>query len=516
MTDGAHTLIETLLEAGVDTCFANPGTSEMHFVSAVDAYPEMQGVLCLFEGVATGAADGYARMMRKPAVTLLHLGPGLANGLANLHNAKKAQTPVVNVIGDHATFHKPLDAPLNSDVEGTAAPYSHHVHTTHSAETVAPDTARAVAEARNNGGQIASLILPADAAWSPAPGKAAPRDPEPRAQVPDTRINAATALLHNGNRTGLILGAEACFGDGLTLAERLSTATGATLLMPYSSPRVERGRTRVPATRIPFPVDMAVSVLAEFEQLILIGSHEPVAFFAYPGLPSKICPPEADLLDLCHPTADVVDTLDRLCQATNAPDQARIPAPPDLPPAPSGPLTPESFADVVARALREDMILVDEGITSSRALFGKTCSSSRHDLLVNVGGSIGDGLPLALGAAIACPDRPVLSLNGDGSAAYTVQALWSMARYNTNITTVICANRTYAILKGEMVRVGAMPPGSNVRHDLLDIDRPTIDWVALAQGFGVPATRVDSAEGLAAELERGFDTPGPRLIEAVL
>jgi len=514
-TSGAHKLIATLLGGGIDTCFANPGTSEMHFIAALDDFPAMKSYLCLFEGVATGAADGFARMRGKPAVTLLHLGPGLANGLANLHNAKKAGSPVVNVIGDHATFHKQYDAPLNSDVEATAAPYSHHVHSSASVDDISTDTADAITAAISFGGQIAALILPADVAWNTSDADIVTPLPPSRSRVDPNTIEQIAQMLGTARKTGLILGGEACYGPGLIMAGQIAKASGATLLAPYATARRQRGKGIPPITRIPFPVDAAVELLAPFDQLILLGTTEPVAFFAYPGLPSRIIPGHATLSTLTKPTEDIADALHRLCTRLGAGAVAPETSRDNLPAEPHGPLMVDSFADVVARAIRPNTILVDEGITSSRAVFGRTAASPAHDTLVNVGGSIGAGLPLALGAAVACPDRPVLCLSGDGSAGYTLQALWTMAQNRLDITVVICANHTYEILRGEMIRVGAMSDNKRA-NSLLDIVSPRINWVDLAHGFGVPGTRVETAEQLAVEIERGFDAPGPHLIEAQL
>ena len=151
--NGAQSLLATFVNAGVEVCFTNPGTSEMHFVAALDSEPGMRAILGLFEGVVTGAADGYARMAEKPACTLLHLGPGLANGLANLHNARRARTPIVNVVGEHATYHRKFDAPLTSDIEGFARPVSGWIHVSESADGIAADAALAVLQAMGPPGQ---------------------------------------------------------------------------------------------------------------------------------------------------------------------------------------------------------------------------------------------------------------------------------------------------------------------------------------------------------------------------
>jgi len=513
---GAHCLIETLVNAGVDICFANPGTSEMQFVAALTDEPLLRPILNLFEGVVTGAADGYARMSGRPAVTLLHLGPGLANGLANMHNARKAGSPMINIIGDHTTFHKQFDAPLNSDVETTAAPYSQWVKTSQSVQSLQQDAAEAVRAAWSSNGQVASLILPADVAWTASDLPALSVDTVPADKASPDMIKAAIACLTNGKRTGIVLGGNALHGEGLDRAGRVALATGATLFSPYASARVQRGHGLPALNQIPFAIDLAVQTLAEFEQIILIGAKEPVAFFAYPGKPSKIIPESADLLPVALPTENIVAALDDICAGLNAGFERNDVKPSDIPRADSeAPITPDTLAAVIAASLVEGLILVDEGVSSSRGIYGASRAAPPHDMLVNVGGSIGDGLPLALGASVACPERPVLCVSGDGSAAYTLQALWSIAQHNLNITVVICANRDYSILKGEMVRVGAMSP-EDPPHPLLELRNPHLDWVKLSEGFGVRAVQCKSAGELASILHHELQTDGPVLVEALM
>ncbi|WP_238365658.1 acetolactate synthase large subunit [Mesobacterium pallidum] len=510
---GAHDLIETLLASGIDTCFANPGTSEMHFVAALDDYPQMDRVLCLFEGVVTGAADGYGRMTGKPAVTLLHLGPGLGNGIANLHNARKAGTGILNVIGDHATFHKGLDAPLNSDIEALAAACSDWVHTSPDAPSLAPDTRDAIAAAQARG--IASLILPADSAWSGSHGAGDAVPPASFPQVEAGMIAEAARWLGNGKKTGLVLGGALCHGEGLDLAGRITAHTGATLFAPYATGRLDGGAGRPTITRIPFPVDLAVAMLQGYDQLILLGAREPVAFFAYPGKPSRVVPEDCAILDLADRTMDLLAAAHALVAATGALETA--PETPDLqlPDAPDGPLTVPNLCATLTRALRPGHVVIDEGITSTRGFYELARTAPQHDFLINVGGSIGAGLPLTLGAATACKDRPILSLNGDGSASYTLQALWSMQREMLDVDVVICANASYQILKGEMERVGALDP-SKGPNPLLELDQPVMDWCAIARGFGLRATRVTTCAELAAALAPEDRPRGPQLIEAVM
>src|ERR1700689_4904765 len=231
--NGAESLVRTLVAGGVDVCFANPGTSEMHFVAALDRVEGMRCVLGLFEGVVTGAADGYARMTGLPASTLLHLAPGLGNGLANLHNASRARSPIVNVIGDHATYHKQYDAPLNADIEGIARAYSKFLRTSKSALEVAADGAAAVAAARTAPGQIATLILPADTAWNEGSGIAPAESVPPPSPVASAAVDGAAALLRTGKPTAIVIDGAALRRAGLVIAGRIAAATGATLLTPY-------------------------------------------------------------------------------------------------------------------------------------------------------------------------------------------------------------------------------------------------------------------------------------------
>ncbi|MBC6404390.1 MAG: acetolactate synthase large subunit [Rhodospirillales bacterium] len=514
---GSHLLLDLLLASGIDTVFGNPGTSEMHLTAAFAEYPEVEKVLCLFEGGATGAADGYARMSGKPAATLLHLGPGLANGIANIHNAKKACSPMLNIVGDHTTFHKHYDAPLNSDIEATARPYCQWVKTLSCSDRLAEDAAEAISAAISHGGQIASLIVPADIAWGPSAARTLPAPACHRKKLDVAILDAAVSRMRDakntGRKIGLIAGQEALFDEGLELAGQIAAATGATLFFPYASGRVQRGRGLPRTIRIPFPVDAAVDLLAPYDQLFLLGAPEPVAFFAYPGKPSRVVPEHADLIPVVSARDDVLAALRYIADRIGGQGIDRDATP--VPPMPSGALNPDRLMHTVANAIRENTLIVDEGVTTTRALLDRIGNAPRHDYLTNVGGSIGAGLPLALGAAIACPDRPLLCLSGDGSASYTHQVLWSMARHRLNVTVVICANHSYEILKGEMYRVGAMQPDGPA-NPLLELTDPRMDWVAIARGYGVDGLRCSTAEDLASAIDRGLDGPGPLLIEAAL
>lgn len=513
--NGADALIRTLVAGGVETCFTNPGTSEMHIVAALGRVPEMRSVLGLFEGVVTGASDGYARMAGKPACTLLHLGPGLGNGLANLHNAKRAEVPLINVVGQHATFHLRHDTPLKSDIEAIAKPFSKWLRTSRAASETGCDAADAITAARIAPGQIATLIIPADVAWSEG-GTVSPIHPLPVTPLPNTKaIEAAAAMLRSGQRTCLLLAGNALHGRGLAAAGRIAAATNCRLLAPYPFARLERGAGRPKVERIPYVLEQAVEFLKEIRQLILVGSAAPIAYFASPDKSSVMTSPECKIHVLAKPEEDGVGALEALSTglALRASDLAFEKA--TQPAAPSGEIAPHGVAQAVTAFLPADAIVVDESMTLGRGLMAATQGGPNHDWLANTGGSIGIALPLAVGAAIASDGRPVLCLSADGSGMYTAQALWTMARESLPITTVIFANRVYGVLKREFSYLGIGEPGPRTR-DLFEIGRPDLDWVSLAKGMGVPGSRPTSLEAFGKALRHGFESKGPTLIEVVL
>jgi acetolactate synthase-1/2/3 large subunit len=512
--NGAESLLQTLVACGVDVCFTNPGTSEMHFVAALDKQDGMRSVLCLFEGVVTGAADGYARMTGKPACTLLHLGPGLANGLANLHNARRARVPLVNVVGDHATYHRHLDAPLTSNIAGFAEPVSGWIRASESSQSVAADGAAAVTAAMTPPGQIATLILPADTAWGPASGPAKPTVAPRPVAPPHDAIDAAAQALRSGEPCALLMNGAALTEQGLVLANRIAAKTGAKLFADTFVTRIARGAGRVEIERVPYFGEQAAEVLAPYRHLILVATKAPVTFFAYPGKPSELTPAGCTAHVLATPAEDALAALEALCSAVDAPAAPRL-APAPRPTLPHGALTPQSAAQTLGALLPANAIIVNEAATSGFAIPAMTTDAPQHDWLDLTGGAIGQGLPTAVGAAVACPGRRVLALEGDGSGMYTVQALWTMAREKLDVTAVIFANRKYAILQVELLRVGAGNPGRKAM-DMLSLDRPDLDWVQLANGMGVPATRSTSAEEFNTQLARALATPGPSLIEVVL
>ena len=515
--NGAESLVATLVNCDVDVCFANPGTSEMHFLAALEN-PKMRSVLCLFEGVCTGAADGYYRMADKPASTLLHLGPGLANGLANLHNARRAGSGIVNVVGEHASAHLKYDAPLASDLDGIARPLSHWVRRTDSPYSLAGDAAATVAQARSRPGKIATLILPGDASWGDAgdAGAAAlPYLPHDRQLPSAATVDTIAQVLKSGEPTLIIFAGRSMRGECLELAGKLKAATGARIATQFFSARIERGTGRVPLERIPYAVPQALNFLKGFKHIVTVETGEPIAFFAYPTTPSLLKPDGCQVHQLIAPGGDSLAALEMLVDAVGAAKAQPVYQAREDKGAPSGKLEPVSIAYALAAALPENAILVDESLTTGRESLGLTAGALPHDVIQNMGGSIGYGTPVATGAAVACPDRRVFCMVGDGSAMYTIQSLWTQAREGLNVTTIIFANHSYNILKAEYANMDIGPPGPRALS-MIDIDKPRIDWVAMGTSMGVPSLRVTTAEDFTKAMVDSVNEPGPRLIEVLL
>ncbi|WP_116131357.1 acetolactate synthase large subunit [Tropicimonas sp. IMCC34043] len=511
--NGAESLVKTLLAGDVDVCFANPGTSEMHFVAALDLHPEMRCILTLFEGGATGAADGYFRMTGRLAATLLHLAPGFGNGYANLHNARKAHSAVLNIVGDHADYHLRYDAPLKGDIAGVTRSVSHWVRSSTDAASVAWDGADAIRAAMSGNGRIATLVLPANAAWDKAKGIASSRAPVPPQRPSKTLVAAAAAALWRPG-AALFVGGAALYGDLSRVAGQIAARTGCRLMSDYFVPRIERGAGAVDIECLHYPVLENAAILKDVSEIVLLGAGRPVAFFAYPDKPSTPEPAGCPILDLCAPDMDIAWTLKALADLTGA--EAVEPAllSLDLPELPQGAMSIENLGQALAALLPEDAVVVNESVTAGQPLADATRHARRHDWLNNPGGAIGEALPLAVGAAVGCPDRKVVVLTGDGSAMYTLQALWTMAREELDVTVVVLANRGYKILWGELANVGVEKPGETAAQ-MFDLTDPVLDWVSLARGHGVPAARAVDMSQFIAALREGLDRPGPYLIEAV-
>jgi acetolactate synthase-1/2/3 large subunit len=512
--NGAESLVHTLLKSGVEVCFSNPGTSEMHFVAALDRIPGMRCVLGLQENVVTGCADGYFRMTRKPAVTLLHCGPGLANGLANLHNARRARSGIVNCVGDQATYHRPYDAPLTADTEGWARGVSHWVRTSARAREVGADAAVAVQAARTAPGQIATLILPSDTCWDEGGVVAEPLPVPATPQAEMHAIRAAARVLREKKNVLVLLGGAMALTEAAQIeANRIAAHTGAKLLAETSNGRFQRGRGRLQLERVPYPADVAIERLKEVEHLILVGAKAPIGFFAYPNMPSKHYPEHASVTVLTRPEQDAEAALRALAEELGAPKAAMPDAGP-RPEAPRGAPSPEGLARLIGALMPEDCIVVDESVSYGRGFFPATHATPPHDWLQITGGAIGCGLPLATGAAIGGGGRRVLNLQADGSAMYTVQALWTQARERLPVTTLILSNRKYQILLGEYRNVGANP--GRTALDMMDLGNPDIGWAQLARAMGVEAATATTLEEVGDLMTQSFARPAPFLIELVI
>jgi acetolactate synthase-1/2/3 large subunit len=514
--NGARALVHTLVDAGVEVCFANPGTSEMHFVAALDDTPGMRGVLALYENVATGAADGYARMTGRPAAVLLHLGPGMANGLSNLHNARRARSPVVAIVGDHATYHKRFDAPLESDIETMARGVSGWFRASRRTANLASDAAEAVAAALGPSGQVATLVLPADVSWSEGAMPAAPRPRVAGVPVSDAILGELARVLGTGEPTVIFLGGRALRAPGVIAAARIAAATGAALLCETFTARHERGAGLPALERLPYFAEQAAARLAAYRHAILVDAPEPVSFFAYPGKPSELVPPGCQVHRLAAGSDDVIGALTALADRLGAPAEPPVVAArrPALPSG-AGPLTVDAIASALGALMPERAIVCDEAHTSGTFLPAATAGAPRHDWLMLTGGSIGDGLPVAVGAAVACPDRKVICLEADGSAMYAPQSLWTIVREKLDVTTIIFNNGAYAILRLELQRVGAGTGGPKAR-DMLTLSPPALDFVSLARGMGMSASRATTVDDFVDQLRRALAEPGPHLIDAVV
>jgi acetolactate synthase I/II/III large subunit len=513
--NGAESLIHTALNAGLEICFANPGTTEMPLVRALDDVPGLRTVLCLFEGVCAGAADGYGRMAEKPALTLLHLGPGFANGIAYFHDARRARTPIVNLIGDHATWHLGADAPLTSDIESLARPVSTWLRRNRSAEKLGSDLTEAIAAATRYPGFISTLIVPHDCQLEPASGLVRLPANAPPQRVEEEELTRAIELFQQNQPTALFLGGHALQRRGLVAAGRIAAVTGCKLICETFPARLERGGDLPRVERLPYFPEQALALLEPFSTIILAGAKTPVSFFGYPGVPSYFIREDQQQHVLAEPHEDVVSALETVAEALSAPGDALHTTRVSRPARPTGALTPETLAAAVAALQPRHAIIMDEGNTSSGAYLSLSQTAPPHSYLTQPGGAIGLGLPCATGAALACPDRRVINIQADGSAMYTLQALWTQAREALAVTTIICNNRSYRILGLELRRAGVQELGP-VARSMVSLTQPPLDWVHLSHGLGVPATRATTADELVAQLERALVEPGPHLIEAVL
>ena len=513
--NGAESLINALAEHGVDACFANPGTSEMQLVAALDKQPNIRAVLCLFEGVVTGAADGYGRMSDKPALNLLHLGPGFANGMANLHNAQRAGSPILNMVGDHATDHLQYDAPLTSDIKGMATPVSHSFRVSDSAAGLAQTGLDALADCLNHNGSISTFVVPADHAWTDINETRSELPERSQATISDTTITEIAAQLQSASNSCLFLGGRALREEALHHAGRIAAATGCRLVTETFFARQARGVGRVATERLAYFGEAATEQLAGTDLMVLAGAKAPVSFFAYPDKPSVLAPQSATQCTLVDRDGNALDALQRLADHLEAPAAPVVVAEPADYPLVDGAIDATELGKVIANRLPEHAVVCDEGATNGLGAFLLTANAPPHDWLTLTGGAIGQGLPLAIGAAIACPEQKVIALEADGSGMYTVQALWTMVRERLDVTVVLLNNRSYAILNIELSRVGVEQPGPTALS-LLDLSNPDLEWTDIARGMGMQALKVETVSELDEAFAEAMEQRGPCLIEVML
>ncbi|KJS32827.1 MAG: decarboxylase [Desulfatitalea sp. BRH_c12] len=512
--NGAECLMKALVDAGVTLCLTNPGTTEIHLVAALAKEPCIRSVLGLFEGVCSGAADGFARMTGRPAATLLHLGPGLANAVANLHNARRARSPVVNLVGDHAQYHRANDPPLASDILTLAKYVSGWVREASSAAGLAADGIAAVQAALGPPGQVATLIIPADHAWGPAQATTtALAQPHPAA-VSDQTVDAAAEMLRSGLPTVLLLGGSALLSPGLQAAARIAQKSGAVVMSHTFDARMARGAGLPEFKRLPYFPERAQKRLSGYAQIILVGTHPPAAFFAYPERSVQMAPDDCRSAVLAGPHEDSVGALQALAGALEAGEDIGT-VKEQRPELPTGALSAHTVGAALGALLPENAIISDESGTSGEYAYRLTAAAPPHDWLCLTGGAIGQGVPVGTGVALACPDRKVICLQGDGGAMYTLQALWTQAREQLDVTTLIFSNRKYQILQVELARLGFTDPAATLLN-MMDLGRPDLDWVQLARGMGVEAARAESTAAFNTLLARAMAEPGPHVIEILL
>lgn len=512
--NGAERALQAAHRAGVEVCFANPGTTEMEMVAALDTVSGIRSVLCLFEGVATGAADGYGRMTGKPALTLVHLGPGFANGIANLHNARRAASPIVNLIGDHPTWHLSSDSPLTSDIESLASPVSKWVRRSESPDALVQDTVEAIAVAQGEPSGVASLIVSQDAAWAEASGDL-PSVTSPAKELDEAALQAAAQMLKEKGEAGALLLGSRALRPSLEAAARIQAATGCQVFVDTFMGRLEGGAGLPAFDAVPYFPEQAMEKLEGLQGMVVAGSRPPVAFFGYKHInQSSLLPDGCESRVVCGLGVDSAPTLEAMAQELGAPAYQAVESTPKVG-EPDGELNPMSLGQALVSVLPEGAIVVNESATSSLGWVVHSRHAAPHDVLNLTGGAIGQGIPCAVGAAIAAPDRPVVALQADGSGMYTVQGLWTMAREQLNITVLVCANRAYRILQTELQRSGNHEPGP-AALSMTNLSSPELDWTKLAAGMGLPAVRVTRSEELVTELKRALSEPGPSLVEALL
>jgi len=508
--NGAQALLDLYSNLGVEVCFANPGTTEMALVHALESTPSIRPFLGMTEGVVAGAADGYGRMSDVPAISILHLGPGFANSISNLHNARRAKTPMITIVGDHATWHAEADAPLASDLYGLAHAASDWVGTIATPRSVLVMGMEAYRQAME--GQVATLIFPTD--MQEAEASSAPVGLSSVPYHPVAIVSESVMAALRRPKSALFLGGGALRGENLRLASAIAIKTESRLISETFSARMERG-AGVPSTeRLPYFPEQAMACLEDLDTLVLVGAKAPVAFFGYEGMESNVVPDWVAVHSLST-ERDPSLALQALSAQVGV-DSADInnvePANGASESVPDGSLTPKTIGVTIAATQAPGTIMIDEAATSGLPYFHSSADAPSFDHLMLTGGSLGFGLPAAIGVAIACPDRPIVAFVADGSSLYTMQSLWTMQRYGLNVTVIVAANEQYRILRVEADR--AEIPMGPVVSAMTDISG--VSWTDLAKGLGVLAVQVATCPELAAAMVHRRASKGPYLIEAKL
>jgi acetolactate synthase-1/2/3 large subunit len=511
---GAEAIIGSLADCGVAACFANPGTSEMHLVTALDREPRIKSVLCLFEGVATGAADGYARMSGVPALTLLHLGPGYLNGGANIHNGRRAYVPMINLIGDHAVTHRQYDEPLASDIAGLAGPNSRWLKSVDRVEDAGSLAVEAFEQSFGPPPGPVSLIMPADVAWTGGAKRAEGGKRAGLKIASDDLIEEAGRAVTKAKRPAMLVNGTALHAGGAETLRRME-AQGVKVITDTFMARHVRGGGLHDVARLPYFAEMAVEALAGIDLLLLAGTKPPVAFFAYPNTPGAFTPKGARTLSLGGPETDSMDAVSRLADWLDAPVAPRASNWTRSAPGTGDKFNPHTIGMSLAHYLPEGALISDDGVTSGLPIYMALSAGARHEWLGHTGGAIGQGMPVAVGAAVARRDVKTVCLAGDGAGMYTVQSLWTMARENLDVLTIVFVNNAYRILKIELARTGAGNPGP-AADSMLSLGNPDIDWVKLSESMGVGAEAVSTCAQFNDALQRAVATRGPRLIACII
>lgn len=518
LVNGAEALVATLEACGVTACFANPGTTELEIVAALDRSAGIRSVPVLFEGVAVGAADGFGRMSGIPGAALLHTGAGFPNGLSAVLNAAKASSPSIAIVGDHPLAIREWNHVIASgvDIERVAAPYAKWVRRSR-LTTVGQDAADAFAAACSAPGGPATLVVPSDVAWSAGAEPGRPSAAQKPSPVSAEAVLQAAYALRLPGEAALVLHGEATVDPAaLRAAADIAATTGCRVMARAS--RIVRGPDFLPVEFLPYSPMLAIEALKGIRHLVLVGAHPPIMPWTYPDRSAPMmADPECRIWTLARPEENVVDALTTLAAEIGGDRSRAAPQPaPGMAPVPaSGTVTPDALAQSIAALIPENAIVIDESVTTGRSFYQVSAASRPHDWLRNLGGALGYGQPVAIGSAIACPDRKVIVLQGDGAAMYTPQSLWTIAHEGLNVLVVIFANRSYEVLRVDM-RLRHQNVDGAVNHALTDLGTPAIDWAGLARSLGIRSARLDSMQAFNEAFAREAQTAEPALLEVIV